>query len=282
MSEPAKQPENPNRAKAGQWSQFPKWVVRSGAWRGLGSAAQVYGAILARDERPDHVVIVRMSDPAPKPGEPPEPPNSLAHDTGLCERQVRRAIAVLMGSGLITRMHRGCKDGGASEYRINMTKPDTGVLLDEISNRAPMAGMTEQTGQIATANRTNSATKPDTGVLPNRQDTQDRLQKEKKRAAVAALPFDSDAFKAAWANWMQHRTESRNKLTPTAARQQLAKLASMGEARAIAAIEHSLANGWQGIYEPKEHHHANHNPDDRRNARATREWSEPVTALPRE
>ena len=31
---------------------------------------------------------------------------------------------------------------------------------------------------------------------------------------------------------------------------QLAKLADMGEERAIAALKHSMTNGWQGIFEP--------------------------------
>ena len=53
-----------------------------------------------------------------------------------------------------------------------------------------------------------------------------------------------------WNNWEQHRIEIKKKLTPTTKRQQLAKLAEMGEARAIAALKHSLAGGWQGIFEP--------------------------------
>jgi hypothetical protein len=65
-----------------------------------------------------------------------------------------------------------------------------------------------------------------------------------------ALPFPSEGFKAAWARWEQHRREIGKRLTPTSVRQQFAKLAGMGEARAVAAIEHSIANGYQGIYEP--------------------------------
>ena len=64
------------------------------------------------------------------------------------------------------------------------------------------------------------------------------------------LPFDSPDFKLFWANWQQHRAEKKAKLTPTATKQQLDRLAEMGEERAIAALKHSMANGWQGIYEP--------------------------------
>jgi len=63
------------------------------------------------------------------------------------------------------------------------------------------------------------------------------------------LPFDSADFKLFWSNWEQHRKEKKAKLTPTARNQQLEKLKDMGEQRAIAALKHSLANGWTGIFE---------------------------------
>lgn len=63
-------------------------------------------------------------------------------------------------------------------------------------------------------------------------------------------PFASEGFASAWAEWVQHRKEKGQKLTSLAVRKQFAKLSRIGEARAIAAIEHSIANGYQGIYEP--------------------------------
>lgn len=66
------------------------------------------------------------------------------------------------------------------------------------------------------------------------------------------LPFDSSDFKLFWSNWEQHRKEKKAKLTPTARNQQLEKLKDMGEHRAIAALKHSLANGWTGIFEPEQ------------------------------
>jgi hypothetical protein len=73
---------------------------------------------------------------------------------------------------------------------------------------------------------------------------------QKQEIAALALPFASPEFADAWANWGKHRTEIRKPLKPTATKAQLAKLAAMGEARAIAAINHSLANQWTGIFEP--------------------------------
>jgi len=74
-------------------------------------------------------------------------------------------------------------------------------------------------------------------------------KKDIKTAPPMALPFDSADFKLFWSNWEQHRKEKKAKLTPTARNQQLEKLKDMGEHRAIAALKHSLANGWTGIFE---------------------------------
>lgn len=64
------------------------------------------------------------------------------------------------------------------------------------------------------------------------------------------LPFPSDAFRNAWSDWQQHRKEIKKPLTPTSTKQQLRNFAEMGEARSIAAIRHTIGNGWQGIREP--------------------------------
>jgi hypothetical protein len=71
-------------------------------------------------------------------------------------------------------------------------------------------------------------------------------------AAQMALPFESEAFCKAWESWEQHRREIKKKLTPTAAVKLLDKMRGMGEARAIAAINHSIANGWTGLFEEEQ------------------------------
>ena len=74
-------------------------------------------------------------------------------------------------------------------------------------------------------------------------------RKESVNDAVL-LPYDSSDFKLFWANWEQHRKETKKPITPTSRKQQFAKLAEMGERRAIEALKHSLAGGYAGIYEP--------------------------------
>lgn len=59
------------------------------------------------------------------------------------------------------------------------------------------------------------------------------------------------AFITAWEDWRQHRAEKRCKLTPTAARRQLARCEEWGVARAVAAIRYSVAQGYQGLFEER-------------------------------
>lgn len=80
---------------------------------------------------------------------------------------------------------------------------------------------------------------------------EEKKGEEKTRLKPPDPPFASEAFKTAWEEWVQHRHEKGVKLTPLAVKKQWKKLAAMGEARAIAAIEHSIANSYQGIFEPR-------------------------------
>jgi len=72
-------------------------------------------------------------------------------------------------------------------------------------------------------------------------------------APVALLPFESPDFLAAWTDFLQHRIEIKKKLTPMASKHLLKKLTAWGEQRAIAAIRHSIANNWTGVFEQNQH-----------------------------
>jgi len=68
---------------------------------------------------------------------------------------------------------------------------------------------------------------------------------------VIPAEIDTPEFRLAWEDWRRHRKEIKKKLTPLAVEKQVKLLAGLGAARAIAAIEHSIANGYTGIIEPK-------------------------------
>jgi len=65
-------------------------------------------------------------------------------------------------------------------------------------------------------------------------------------------PLAHDSFKAAWTLWDAHRKEKKKPLTLTSVKMQLKDLERMGRHGAIKAIEHSISNGWQGIFSPNQ------------------------------
>jgi hypothetical protein len=97
---------------------------------------------------------------------------------------------------------------------------------------------------------TNVTPKPLQKPLPEKRREEKSILSSKEDNS--ALPFSSADFKLFWGNWEKHRKEKKQTLTPTARKQQLEKLQAMGELRAIAALKHSLANGWTGLFEPKQ------------------------------
>jgi len=64
----------------------------------------------------------------------------------------------------------------------------------------------------------------------------------------------SDEFQTAWEEWLQHRKEIRKRLTPLAAKKQLALLGRYSPDIAIEMINRSIINSWQGIFELPNNH----------------------------
>lgn len=60
-----------------------------------------------------------------------------------------------------------------------------------------------------------------------------------------------EKFAEAWGRWTKHRSEIKKPLKPTQVKMQLKKLGAMAEKGAVAMIDHTVANGWQGLREPE-------------------------------
>lgn len=91
--------------------------------------------------------------------------------------------------------------------------------------------------------------------LEDKGEGEDVLKEEGMERASAKqpdpLPFPSPAFAEAVARWERHRSEIKHRMTPETRKAWLKKCQELGEARSIAAIDHSIANGWQGMFEAK-------------------------------
>ena len=69
---------------------------------------------------------------------------------------------------------------------------------------------------------------------------------------LPAIPgeLDTPEFREAWDEWLAMRREKRDPVTPRSAKGALKKMLAWGVGRAVAALWHSIGNGWKGIFEP--------------------------------
>jgi len=81
-------------------------------------------------------------------------------------------------------------------------------------------------------------------------------KKEKKKEASKKIEFppelDTHEFLVAWTEWIQFRLDIKKKMTSLTMGKQLKMLAKYPVARAIATIDRSIQNGWQGLFPEQE------------------------------
>jgi hypothetical protein len=66
---------------------------------------------------------------------------------------------------------------------------------------------------------------------------------------ILPLTLNTPAFQKAWADYEEYRRQRRlPKLIPMSVQRQWDKLSDHGETVAIAAIDQTITNGWQGIF----------------------------------
>ncbi len=63
--------------------------------------------------------------------------------------------------------------------------------------------------------------------------------------------LDNPDFAQAWDTWIEHRAGIKKPMKEPNCKMLLKKFARWGPERSVAAIEHTVANGWQGIREPE-------------------------------
>jgi len=171
--------------------------------------------------------------------------------TGLSKSTIRRAINELKRRDLISII--GKPFAGSCRYTVLPIVPPEGQKQPlNSSTREPI-----ESPPIVPPVTHNSPSSEPPIVPPEGQEGNPikviQLRKNPLELEFTKeLPFASKAFHSAWGDWEQHRKEIKKPLTPTSTKQQLRNFAEMGEARAIAAIYHTIGNGWQGIREPEQ------------------------------
>lgn len=58
-------------------------------------------------------------------------------------------------------------------------------------------------------------------------------------------------FHETWLDYVEYRQQRKPKLTAIGMKRLLGRLAKWGNERAVAALDYSMAQGWQGVFEEK-------------------------------
>lgn len=197
--------------------------------------------------------------------------------TGLSNRAIATALQELEKSG---NLQASRQNGARSSYLLTpkTSEPRSLVSMDSptIPKQEPVNhvhGLNGEpvnlphprstfTSEPSSLEPVNLLPKPVKEVHTNRKEPEGTGKREVE--PPISLPFDSVEFSEVWMKWKKHRSEIRKPLKPTMMAESLEELAKMGESRAIAAIKHTIAKGWQGIREPEtsnQHHHAKSKPN---------------------
>jgi len=170
-----------------------------------------------------------------------------------CKKTIKKMINLRkVPSEIVMRKFAICDDGFLRNERMETVRQKQITYANTMKNNANSRwNKKKEADALAMQMHNESICKTD--ALHSSSSTSTTILKtnnNKERAEALVLPFDSADFKLFWANWEQHRKETKKPITPTSRKQQFAKLAEMGERRAIEALKHSLAGGYAGIYEP--------------------------------
>jgi uncharacterized protein YdaU (DUF1376 family) len=138
-------------------------------------------------------------------------------------------------------------ENGYEHARCNAEIAKYQAKSDKAKQAGRLGGTRKASKRLANAKRTLSER------LANQEPrTNNQKPRTKGGEESHSLPFADEDFASAWADWCQHRKEKKKPVTPTSAKLQLQELEDMGVDRAIKAIDHSIAKGYQGIFEPSQ------------------------------
>ncbi len=200
---------------------------------------------------------------------------TLVKRSGLSERNVWRGLKEVRASGLVEVLAAGVP-GSPTAYRLRYDSShadaqdsDHGVSDGPVSDDGDGESLAGVPGNHRPGRQGHQSldfsTRPETldsertpAAAPSLA-TVASEPRGRKAAPAEPLPdlppelAGSPEFREAWREWQEHRRQKRQPLTATAAKHQLRNFQEWGVARALSALRHSLANGYQGVFEPNGH-----------------------------
>ncbi len=157
---------------------------------------------------------------------------TLARDIGMSIPAVMRAIVLLEGKELIRVTNGG--NGKSNHYVTTECERSRNDSANESSQEREQSVHT-------------SANEPSTEALTKRSHNQTK-EPDSKKQTKNQMPEPPEHLKEVWPEWVEARKDIKKKLTPRMAKGQLKKLSKFSNEAAVAAVEASIANGWQGLF----------------------------------
>jgi len=216
-----------SKPPASGWTWVDNAVV--GRIADIGTTALAVYVILAKFAGPDRRCFPAVS--------------TIATLLGKGNRTVQAAIRCLSKAGLIRVEARGGRGGTTSNL---YTLPPVDQVKQTAGGEADCGGPVQ--------------------LVAGEQELPNKIHSTRPREQRVPLPKELDHadFREAWDGFLEHRREIRKAATHRAQRALLKKCAAWGKLNAIAAIENSIAGGWQNLFDPDGNRNGNGNPTNQR------------------
>lgn len=157
--------------------------------------------------------------------------NSLAHETGISQSSIQRILKYL-----------------EIEHQLEQRTTNTSRLITVVNWKKYQ--QTEQpVEQRVNSERTASEQRVNTDKKEEKNKNEENDKKRKEPLPEIPDSLKTPEFESAWKDWKKHRQEINKKLTPKAVEKKFKQLEEWGIQRSVAAIERSIREGYQGIFE---------------------------------
>lgn len=195
------------------------------------------------------IVLLKLADHAKDDGSDVHPSQAtVAKECGLTDRSVRSAVKAAIQTGWL--VEEPSPGNRANRYRFDKDAMREGGKKfhqepRSTRNHVPASRnhVPPRRNHVPPINKNRPLTVPEPSPptpLPGE---------------LVCLP----GFVETWADWERHRSEKRQRLTPTARSRQLAMLVRQPDP--VACLNQSIQNGWTGLFEVKaEPGRADHDP----------------------
>lgn len=165
----------------------------------------------------------------------------LSKHLGLGERQLRNLLKELDDARLITRVET---DGRRIIRTVEKVALQIALASGQVTRSVGVA-------KNCLGGRQNIATGGGK-KLPtyNKEDNKEDKDTGTNAPWVSPLPFSSEAFSKAWQGWIDYRKQLKKPLKDATVQAQWKEFVLWGEQKSVEAIEQSIKQGWQGLFEP--------------------------------